>query len=363
MSKRVSQEEWDARAAAVGIDWLKPVNSVRATAPARCSSCDHRWEAWPGHIRDGQGCPKCGQQRGGRERRTSQDTWNARASAIGVEWVDPVGASGQRVTARCLNCRHEWQAWPSHIQRGQGCPQCSGRFVSQAEWNRRAAAADVEWLSPVGAARSPINARCTLCGYKWDAVPSKLQQGAGCPRCSSQARAQGLRQTQSTWNKRAAAVDLVWLDEVDGSGVKTLARCLKCGYEWLVVPNTVSRGQSCPKCAEYGFNPAAPAYLYLMVKDDGVAQIGITGDGKAMTARMARHKRNGYAEHSSWRFDVGADARAVERETIRRWREDDDLLPAAPHGEDGWTETVHTQSLSLEEIVSRINALVRTRPD
>ena len=74
---------------------------------------------------------------------------------------------------------------------------------------------------------------------------------------------------------------------------------------------------------------------------------------------MSAHKRNGYRLAQTWSFEVGQEAKDIEQEVIRRWREDDELLPAAPEREHGRTETVHTDGLPLEEIIKRISKLVR----
>lgn len=101
--------------------------------------------------------------------------------------------------------------------------------------------------------------------------------------------------------------------------------------------------------------------MYLVLKSDGTAKVGISGQHR-LTERLRIHGSSGYRQIAVWEFGLGRDARAVEKEMVRRWREEDDLLPAAPEGEEGWTETVHTDSLPLEEIIKRINKLAREQP-
>ena len=64
MPPRVSREEWDRRAAAVGIEWVgdEPIYSHTKHA-ARCLSCGHEWFGSPKQIAKGQGCPSCANQK------------------------------------------------------------------------------------------------------------------------------------------------------------------------------------------------------------------------------------------------------------------------------------------------------------
>jgi len=119
----------------------------------------------------------------------------------------------------------------------------------------------------------------------------------------------------------------------------------------------VYKHSGCPRCAEYGFNVGQPAFVYLMKKPDGIAKVGISNTG-AIKVRLKTHGQLGYERVGEWYFDVGEDALLVEQEVLRQWREDDDLLPAAPLGEAGYTETIHTDDVPLAEIIRRIETLV-----
>jgi predicted Zn-ribbon and HTH transcriptional regulator len=227
--------------------------------------------------------------------------------------------------------------------------------LPQEEWDRRAKALNLQWLEPLTGART-AKAKCLKCDYEWSPHKIVIARGGACPMCA------GSIVTQDQWDERAHAVDLEWLEPVKSADTQTLAKCLKCGYAWKTSPNRVQQGGGCASCsASGGFNPAKPGFLYLMVKPDGVAQVGITGEGRAMKMRMQKHQRNGYELVTTWHFNDGADARNIEQAIINQWRTEDDLLPAAPEGEESWTETVHTDSMPLPEIVKRINALIKQR--
>jgi hypothetical protein len=63
-------------------------------------------------------------------------------------------------------------------------------------------------------------------------------------------------------------------------------RCHTCGHQWSAPAVARAGGTGCPRCAEYGFDPAKPAWIYLMQRQ-GEQQIGITGNLKVRTAHHA----------------------------------------------------------------------------
>jgi len=78
---RISQDEWDRCAAAVGIEWEAPVAQALAEAPARCLTCGHRWEPSASNVTKGHGCPVCAGSVP-----VSPDEWDRRGGAVGIVW-------------------------------------------------------------------------------------------------------------------------------------------------------------------------------------------------------------------------------------------------------------------------------------
>ncbi len=114
----------------------------------------------------------------------TQDEWDRRADAVGLEWLDLVKNNRTPTAVRCLTCAHTWSPWPTGVTSGHGCPRCAGSApLSQNVWDRRAAAVGIEWLEPVKASHTPTSARCLTCGHECLPRPANVQQGHGCPRC------------------------------------------------------------------------------------------------------------------------------------------------------------------------------------
>ena len=171
----VTQDEWDARAAAVSIVWEAPVTHALVNTPARCLKCGHRWNAPPNHVQQGRGCPAC--------LRVPQAEWDRRAKERGLAWEAPGVTSDDRAPARCLTCGYRWSVTPAKVAEGRGCPRCAGRIVTQAEWDARARIVGIEWEQPVENANHPSPARCLTCGHRWLPWPTNVSRGQGCPQC------------------------------------------------------------------------------------------------------------------------------------------------------------------------------------
>jgi predicted Zn-ribbon and HTH transcriptional regulator len=428
LPRRVTQEEWTRRYDAAGLDLLGQVVDNRTRVLARCRSCGSEWESIPGSVHAGRGCERCGRARAGKQRRVGQAQRDAEAAAVGLRWLSPVDGAHVKTPCRCEDCGYEWEAWPSAVKRGSGCPRCAGNVATQADRIRQAAAVDATWLGDVGPSHQPHPIRCNSCGHEWRATPGNIAGGTRCPACAMERRRAKLRRTQEDWDEIAAAVNLEWLEDVTNAQTPTAARCLGCGHEWKawpvnawagrgctrcgqergaakqrrsqedweriaaaseieildevvnaltpvqsrclrcdlewpVAPASLQQGRGCPACAQRGFDPSSPGVVYLLVKEDGTAKVGISGQGKRLKKRLADHSKNGYVLHRSWNLDDGIRARAVETLTVRRWRLEDQLPAAAPEGEDGYRETVSTSALPLKEIVRRIDELVSGPPE
>ncbi len=78
-----------------------------------------------------------------------------------------VTLGGRRVGVE-LTCGHDWSPQGRQVKQGKVCPKCGGKLpVPQDEWDRRAAAAGLEWLETVSGAMTPTPARCLKCNHEW----------------------------------------------------------------------------------------------------------------------------------------------------------------------------------------------------
>ena len=352
-----STGEWTRRAAEVGIEWVgnQPI-LARTKHAARCLTCAHEWSVMPFSVQRGSGCPACGGTMP-----VPRDEWDRRAAGVGIEWVGagPIRADFKH-PARCLTCSHSWNATPHRVASGGGCPRCPhiARHISRQEWDYRAAAVGAEWVgdAPIGNFAQAA-ARCLTCRYEWMPWGSSIYQGSGCPACANVAS----RLSLAEWNRRAAEVGFEWVaGPPETSDDRALARCVAQGHEWQA---SGRKGSGCPACAPKGFDPIAPATVYLICHDTGpYMKVGITGADP--THRLNGWTGLGWDVLATWPIPVGRDAQVIERTVIAWWRERgatrckrDEL----PEGQ-GWTEAVHITAAAdeprtlayIEELVAEV---------
>jgi hypothetical protein len=240
------------------------------------------------------------------------------------------------------------------VAEGKGCRNCNKPpgppKASLSRRQKEAAACNppLEWLGdPTINANLYTAIRCTNCGTQFSARPNDVKQAhRRCPNCWQPSRDQR--------DDEAAELDppARWVGNptVGGSAANCEIECLGCRVSWKTKPNNVQQGFACPNCSKNGFKPSKPAFVYLVLKPDGVAKVGISNTANTSIGdRLKRHRASGYVLQRTWAFQIGADAQWVEKSMKHLLKTKYLLLPAAPEGEDGYTESFHSSSLPLAD--------------
>ena len=116
-------------------------------------------------------------------------------------------------------------------------------------------------------------------------------------------------------------------------------KCTK-GHTWksLIVNRTAGRG--CPKCAEYGFNPSKPSWIYLMQRPEE-QQFGITNDIKK---RIQHHASFGWHEIDTSGPHNGEEVFETEKK-LKNWLKKE--VGVIPHRTENWyTSKMEVNSLA-----------------
>lgn len=362
MPAKITQKEWDERAAERGCRWLEPIVSARKNAKAECLEYGHQFLKNPGKILNSKGCPECAKNNTVRNIPLTQEECDRRAAELDLEWTEPYTGQAVNTGIRCRICKHEWKARPGNVFCGHKCPMCAKNApVSLEEWDRRAAEVGAKWIGPYVNNRVHRALECLTCKYQWSTSPSHIQFDKNrCPSCFGR----NLPVPQEIRDEQIAKVGAKWLKPCGNSHQKCPAQCLTCDHIWEPTPNDVNSQQSgCPKCARKGFDKKLPSRLYLVQNEDMIGKIGVTNNDTKKD-RVARFNQIGWKTVKVWHFDVGQDAYDVEQE-ILRWCREDMGVPNA-HEEDsiyhkgvgGSSETFDTKLLSMEEIIKRINLII-----
>jgi hypothetical protein len=257
----------------------------------------HVWSAVVSSRSVGNGCPVCAGQQvevGFNDLATTNPELAAQAHG----WDSTTVTAGTH-RKRDWKCDegHVWSAAVSSRSsvNGRGCPICSGNQVlagynDLATTNPELAAQAHGWDSTTVSFGSNAKRQwqCVL-GHVWSAVVSSRSVGNGCPVCAGQQVEVGFNDLATT-NPELATQAHGWNPSTVtmGSNKKFEWQCA-LGHAWMARVNHRTNGIGCPSCAESGFNPSKPGWLYLVESvERDMLQIGITNDLKR---RLKEHAR------------------------------------------------------------------------
>lgn len=211
----------------------------------RCKIDNYEWMVAPYKILDGRGCPKCG----GTMKKTHEEYIDEVAKINpNIEVIGRYDGMTTKILHKCKIDGYEWYTKPNGILHGQGCPRCSKveRYGHEGYINR------VEKLNPnievVGKymeSKTKILHRCKIDGYEWNAFPSVILHGGGCPKCAGNAK---MTHEQYIMQVFKVNPSIEVLERYVNYNTKILHKCKADGYEWYVSPNNILHDVGCPKC-------------------------------------------------------------------------------------------------------------------
>jgi len=212
--------------------------------------------------------------------------------------------SGQKMRWKCTDHGHEWEATPNSRTgvNQTGCPVCSNNEVLagfndlQTTHPHLAREADFDPTTIKAGSNKKVSWKCVAHGHEWEAVIYSRTGGdkVGCPVCANRQVLAGFNDLQTKYPEVAAEAMFDPTTTLAGSHKKMPWKCAAHGHEWqaTVVGRTGRNKTGCPVCAETGFNPGDPAWLYLMRHPEWLLQqIGITNHPDR---RLKKHANNGW---------------------------------------------------------------------
>ena len=178
-SRKKAPEDFIAELTAVTntIEVLGEYRGRDCKIKVRCKTCGHEWSASAGNLLSGYGCPNCKAiNHSLRSRKThEQFVQELLLSNPSVEVIGRYITNKKKVLVRGKNCGHEWQANPTHLLNGSGCPVCAGRYqgvvvcleTGEEYENFSQAAKSVGLKGSAGVKDSCMNPNRTAGGYHW----------------------------------------------------------------------------------------------------------------------------------------------------------------------------------------------------
>jgi hypothetical protein len=268
--------------------------------------------------------------------------------------TDPTTVSAGTSKVLLWKCPNHEEPYPlaGTLRRiGIGCSYCANRKVlpgfNDMATTHPSMAADLVSTDPTtvfAGTEKILLWRCSNHPEPFPAMGMNRMKDRGCGYCSNNRVLPGFNDMATTHPALAAEVaDCDPSTVIATSARKHLWRCCECGHQWTAPAVLRARGTGCPKCADYGFDPAKPAWIYLMQRH-GEQQIGITGNLKR---RTGHHARSGWVLVEAAGPMLGAIAYKKEL-LIKQW------LRQAVGTLAGTTENWSTASLHVHSLAELI---------
>lgn len=185
------------------------------------------------------------------KRKRTHEEYVAKVNSINAN-IDVLGEyvnNHTKILHQCKLDNFTWEATPSNILIGKGCPECarSNRTLTHTEYVDKVYSInpDVEVIGMFVNLTKSIVHKCKLDGYEWVAMPKSILNGSLCPLCT------GRRKTTESFKKEVFFINPninIVGDYID-TNTKVECVCAIDGYRWDTMPNSLLRGCGCPMCA------------------------------------------------------------------------------------------------------------------
>ena len=203
---------------------------------------------------------------------------------------------------KCAAHGHKWEATISSRTGSHktGCAVCSNQQALagfndlQTTHPDIAREADFDPTTVLVGSNKKLPWKCAAHGHQWQAIVAH-RTGArkpGCPFCSNREVLVGYNDLQTTRPDLVREADFDPTTVTFGSGKKLPWKCTAHGHRWEAVVSSRAIGRGCPQCAETGFNPGDPGWLYLLRHPEWLLlQMGITNHPDR---RLKEHENHGW---------------------------------------------------------------------
>ena len=248
-----------------------------------------------------QGCPYCSNQKllvGFNDLATT----NPNLAKEARDW-DPTSVVAGSPKRKYWVCEfdHRWEAVIRDRHRNNlGCPYCSNHKIllgfNDLLTTHPEIAAEANGWDPTSVVAGSERKKSWLCpiGHIYSAnIRDRTRVDSSCPYCSNRRLLKGFNDLGTTYPKIAKEADQ-WnpTSVVAGSNRKQKWKCSE-GHSWSSAPSSrTSRGDGCPSCANFGFDPNQPGFFYLIEQNSWeMFQIGITN---VPDKRLNTHRKLGW---------------------------------------------------------------------
>ena len=257
MGKRLSHEEYVEKLKEnnPNLEVLGRYINASTKIPHRCIKHDIIFDKVPYNALKGEGCKLCANEKIGVKLKKTHEQYidELKNTSPNIEVLDIYKGASVKLRHRCTIHDYIWEAVPSSITHGTGCPICG--IEKQVKSRTKTQDQYIEELSKVNGnievlgeyinANVKILHRCKIHNYEWMVAPGHLLFGQGCPKCKCCYKRTHEDYVNELKDKNP---NLVVVGEYIGARIPILHRCIIHNYEWSIAPSSALAGNVCPMC-------------------------------------------------------------------------------------------------------------------
>lgn len=155
----------------------------------KCKIDGFKWYAYPDNLLNGHGCPKCSALEIKKNKTKTHDDYIVELEKIAPNILvfDRYVRNDVPILHKCIIDNYEWKAIPGNLLRGAQCPRCSKKEKYTTDSFKEKMSQindDIIILGEYVHSKSKILCKCKIDGYEWEATPTNLIYGRGCPICN-----------------------------------------------------------------------------------------------------------------------------------------------------------------------------------
>lgn len=250
-------------------DWNEKVE-------CKCKLCGDTYFTTPSSLKSGHIHPRCSINVRATKRKKPYDVFIKEFKDIhnSIEIIGSYTGMGNKILVKCMVCNYEWNALPSNLVKGHGCPNCANnkkiknklkKFdgneerTSDAYINKiKLKYKDIDILNTYTNSKSKLLCKCKLCGNEFEMRYGKIMNSTReilCKACNKIQLAERLKREKEKVNLSFQEFHNLLKEHNIISDSKPInindkvdCYCLNCQYQWKPTYKKIIKHLKCPRC-------------------------------------------------------------------------------------------------------------------
>lgn len=226
-----------------------------------CTICNYVWNPKPYTLLAGSGCPNCAMQEGRYHIKKTNEQYliDLAKKNPNLKPLEKYQGADTNILHECLICGYKWSLRPQNALTGYGCPICAAKrngdkirkTDEQYKEELKMINPNLLPLAPYIDGKTSIPHLCLICNTVFNGNPQRLLGGANCTNCAKRSGALARTKTDEQYKEEVKQKNpnVKIRSRYSKATEPVETECLRCGYIWNPLADSILSGHGCPKCA------------------------------------------------------------------------------------------------------------------